>query len=121
MWVPHKGPNGRGNQVGPIALAAALAVLAGARPAAGTEYCDVLPGPGSLAALRSAPRSSAPLIARMHPGDEVRALDGVRPGWLEVYFWHDHDRLSEATRLQFRHGWVRLRDIGECGRHTVEA
>ena len=98
-----------------IGCAALAAAIAAAAPAGATEYCDVLQSPDGFVALRAGPSASARLIARMHAGDEVRALEGGNADWMEVYFWHDGDRLEPARSGRYLHGWVSPRYIGECG------
>jgi hypothetical protein len=96
-------------------LLAAVWCAAGV-PAHAAEYCDILGGPDGFADLRASPDTGSRLIARMHPGDEVRPLEGRQGAWIEVYFWHGADRLNAATRDHRLHGWVISRYIGEtCG------
>jgi hypothetical protein len=84
--------------------------------AAATLFCTVLKSPDGFVALRAAPSPRARLIARMHPGDEVQALEGIRHGWQEVYHWHGLDRFDPAKRGDRRHGWAWSRYISEeCG------
>ena len=96
-------------------LIATLAAVLGAAPAQATAFCEVLASPDGFVALRAAPDAQARVIARMHAGDEVRALDGNKPPWMEVYFWRGHDRLTHPERGYVAHGWVHSRYVGECG------
>ncbi len=104
--------------------AAALALGLAASPArALNAVCEVLPTSDGFAALRSAPSTSAPMIARMPTGHGVK-MRSVQQGrlvtsgaWVQVTHWPD-GQFYEPGDPQFRlgrTGWVVHRLVGECG------
>src|SRR4051794_3230119 len=88
-------------------------------PASATVYCDVNKSRDGFVALRTAPSSSAKLVARMHVGDEVQPDDTVprRHGWA-YYTWWRGGRFKgsgPAYDPPNGRGWAYERFIGECG------
>jgi hypothetical protein len=110
-------------RLGTLAAAAVALGLAASPASALNAVCEVLPTSDGFAALRSAPSTSAPMIARMPTGHGVH-MRSVQQGrlvtsgaWVQVTHWPD-GKFYEPGDPQFRQGrigWVVHRLVGECG------
>jgi hypothetical protein len=100
-----------------VALACVLAigVLAAPRAAiAQTVYCRIQRTADGFVALRTGPTTSARIIARMRPGDEVVVINDQPAGraWTEVLYWGR--RVPYDRRPPFQQGFVYARYLVNC-------
>lgn len=89
-----------------LVLAALLGFLAGASPAAATEFCNLRPTDDGFIALRAGPSAKAKLIARMKPEDEVMPGLEQKGRWVSVTWWPGLSRHEEGGFARGIKGWV---------------
>jgi hypothetical protein len=103
------------------ALAIWVWLASAAAPVRATAFCDIRKTRDGFVALRARPDAKAPLIARMHVGDEVLVRDDVaaRGGFMFVTWWKG-GRFKVKREVGYdppdRDGWVHKALIAdECG------